>query len=1021
MKHFLPLILTVAITNMCICQSNAFSVLETDVVYNQSFDALGSNCKADIDLLNNWAILENGIEKNLLASNSGNTPCNQQYNSGSFNYGYTSNRSLGALPAASENVQLSFKALNSTNFNIQRIAVAYTGKQWYQGNASLEYVVFEIGYFNGDNNLVFQQIDDLTFLSPQFCDDKKKCKDEFELIDAEDNKNQVRLQKQVFLSEIVQPGKELIFRWTWQNLDANTESHALSIDDFEFVFFSEKLETWYMLSTEDDPSKNKSWTSWPNDTPSDIIPNKPGKNGYTESNSRFIVNHSFKPKSDFVFEGDNLQLEFNADFDFDKKAIESYGNNSKIYINSMSQTKGEVIIYGNSSKLIVSNNNSFDILDKSNREFIANVVVKTNANLNFYRHFKKLDKLEFKLDSCYDYSTVLFDNVDKSKDYQIIPAANYYNLHIQDSDGKLNSEIELAGPVEIRNEMTFTPNGDNVTASYPTKFIGANTTLNAPNYSGLGIFYAVEVAENAVLNLGNLYFNDIYNNHIIFDAPFTIYPSAIVNVKANQSLLLEGSNEFTHNGILNVLNNASLILDDGIKPLGTGKTYITRNQPFANRNAFNHWGSPVKNGTFGVASNVNGRLNYIFPNGEEENSDYQRFTGSIPMRVGRGYSAVGNTNTVFIANNPTEINYGSILYSATEEENDGDIENENFYLLSNPYASSLSAYQFLLENSDQIRATVYLFSQVNPFGQYSRSGDNIAVNILGSSDIGSQADSVINTSNFSGFNIASGQGFFVIDKTPDDGRIDINFSRAMQGGINNDFKLNHVAERKKVWVNLYSDSTYTSLLIAEHNKSTLKIDAMDAALAPVANNPLSIWSEVDNHKLAIQSVPDFRENYSLPLAMFTDSAGKFTIDVVQQNLDEIDVILFDSTLNVYHSINQAKYTFYKPNAGELKNRFYLIFKQKTVTELLPITNPINSIFSLDKNYCNKISYNTNSRLITLQSGIKNVQIVNELGLNLMPKMDKLNKTIDININSNQLYIVSYFVENKYCVQKVIAY
>lgn len=497
-----------------------------------------------------------------------------------------------------------------------------------------------------------------------------------------------------------------------------------------------------------------------------------------------------------------------------------------------------------------------------------------------------------------------------------------------DAFDESDKEIVYGGATTVRNNFTYERSVDEVTISSPVTFTGSPGVISTPNYSASGIFQEIIIANGASITFGSLLNGAQYQNRFEHNNLLTIQSGGTLSLLADQTLRLTTASEFSHNGILNVPTDASLIIADGKTVSGTGLTNITRAQSGTpSASVFNHWSSPVSSASIGSGEAVNGSRNYSYENGEDDNSDYTKLSSSTSMIKGCGYSAIGNLTSTFVANGPSEINFGDITYAASEQE-DGDSDDENYYLVGNPYASGLSAYDFINDNSSEIKGTIYLFSQANSYGSYSRSADNIAVNLFGSSDLGPAATGNSVVDDFSDFSIASGQGFFVIDATPEAPGISIDFTESMQTGVNNDFKSagNSRAEIKsRYWLTINNQTNYKSTLVGFASDATLGFDNLYDAPKVPSDVSLDIWSYLKNDRYEIQGLPEnIIATQRIPLGVTVPSVGSYEINIAASDGVNKPIVLLDSKEGVYHDLRSGSYSFLADETGQILNRFFLV-------------------------------------------------------------------------------------------------
>lgn len=548
------------------------------------------------------------------------------------------------------------------------------------------------------------------------------------------------------------------------------------------------------------------------------------------------------------------------------------GDNVQLIAKNTLTISESVTITGVNSRIVVDENARLNVDQFANAVFTTKLTLKQGA----YMEYDSYNVKSFSFDSLYDQSTVYFNSNNIFNGIQNIPPASYYNLHIGDEDGDREKTIRMDGAITIRNAFTFDPDGDNVTNNYPMIFTGNPGQINVPNYSGSGVFQEIIIANGADITLGDLLDDTRYKNQLLHNNKLTIQSGGTLSLSEDQTLRLNSATEFSHNGVLNVASAASLIMPNGKMVSGTGLTFIERQQSASpSSSIFNHWSSPVS-----------------------------------------------------VANGLSELNFGNITYTATEQE-DGDSDNENYYLVGNPYTSGLSAYDFINGNKTKIKGTIYLFSQVNTFGSYNREADNIAVNMMGSSDLGPAATGNSSVANFSDFSIASGQGFFVIDLTPGTPGISLNFTESMQTGVNDNFKASGSGSneiKSRYWLTVNNATNYKSTLIGFATDATLGFDnSYDAPKVP-SESSLDIWSYIKNDRYEIHGLPEnIIANQRIPIGVSVPSAGTYDLKIAATDgVNDKPITLLDSKEGIYHDLKQGAYQFIADDKGQIVDRFYLL-------------------------------------------------------------------------------------------------
>jgi hypothetical protein len=892
--------LTLFTASIVKCQE-ALPISTLDSIYTEDFNTLTGSDNSDVTVLEGVKLLLKDIDQNVVAANPGTNDT-----SGIFIYGIEDEWAVGGRASSGNDIKLAWMLRNSTDANITEIGVYYTGEQWYGGNSETQTLDFKFGQGSDSSNITLEDYS-LDFVNPRSCNTNifGNCTSARGELDGNAGANRSMYQAIITLADTLKPGEYLEFSWEDVNNKTTAQSHGLAIDDLGVIFFNDSITNWYLVNSTTEFSQPESWTRWPNLLTSTLQPDCEFPNDCFDSNANFIVNQVVTPFRDINLTGDNVQL---------------------IAKNALTITES-VTITGSNSRIVVDENASLNVDQFGAAEFTTQLTLKEGAFMEYVSYGAK----SFSFDSLYNESTVYFNSNSFFSGIQNVPSASYYNLHIGDEDGGRDKTIQLDGALTIRNSFTFDPDGDNVTNNYPVTFTGNSGVISTPNYNASGIFEEIIIAGGANISFGTLLNDAQYQNFFVHDDKLTIAAGGTLSLSADQTLRLTSTSEFSHNGVLNVSTDASLIIADGKTVSGTGITNITRAQSATpSTSVFNHWSSPVSSANIGSGEAVNGTSNYRYTNGEDDNSDYQRLYSSQSMLVGKGYSSLGNLTSTFIANGPSEINFGDITYTASEQE-DGDSDDENYYLIGNPYASGLSAYDFINNNSSEIRGTIYLFSQANSFGSYSRTADNIAVNLFGSSDLGPAATGNSSVSDFSDFSIATGQGFFVIDASPETPGISVDFTESMQTGINNDFKSagNSRSEIKsRYWLTINNQTNYKSTLVGFASDATLGFDNLYDAPKVPSEVELDIWSYIKNNRYEIQGLPEnILATQRIPLGVTVPSVGLFEMNIAAADgVDDDPIVLLDAKEGVYHDLKNGAYQFSSDEKGQILNRFFLVIQ-----------------------------------------------------------------------------------------------
>lgn len=964
---------------------NFRNVTVLDTVYEENFDALAATgALADLD---GWHINSGALLGGILNSSNGTG----LVDGGAFNFGSTgsSDRALGGRSdLLSGEVELIWIFKNTSGTPITKFDIYYTGEQWYGGSAyaNTQALDFSFGKGTTEQNISYTDYN-FDYTNPKGCNTfAGLCTSGKGALNGNLSANRSEKTMSFTIAQSVANGEYFALRWVVEGGLLFLNSHGMALDDIGFVPYNDTATTWYPIGTNFNSSTN--WTKYPNLKTSSAKPNAAGK-GFNDNNANFIIDRN---------------LTYNGDFD----------------------------LSGTSTKVIVKNGVNFTLGNGSSNDVKVNLVLLPGATFTSNLYKSAVNNIELLFDSIHDGSTVVFNSQNSFVGDVNIPAANFYNIEFTDTDGWGAKKYKTANAIKVRNNFNYVPNYSMTDATgLKVKFNG-DASFDMPNYSGENLFSQFTIAAGSSLTLNALKSSTYHNNLLYLNAAVTLETASMLDLTADQTLVIN-SGSLTHNGILELQSDASMIINDGVTVTGSGITSITRNQSNGSiigqggvtdselsNNAMgaanevtNHWSSPVSTLVVGPTGVVSGNKRWIYLNGEDDNSDYVNLTSNVTIPRGRGCSSKGNTSSTFVANNPAELNIGSFSYHA-DAEHDNDPDDAEYYLVGNPYTSGLSAAEFLTVNAEtngDILGTIYLFSQVNEFGSYSKSTDNIAVNLLGASDPGVSITTEVTTGSFEGFSIASAQGFLVVDKTPDDDQIDLDFSPSMQLGLNNDFKSlqNNVIGR--FWVMLNDGKNYKTTLIGIAEDATIGAD--DRYDAPMLNaaEGLNVWTTIGNKNYEIQGLPtsDLKAHV-IPLNVYVNKAGNHELKIVgKSEALYSELMLFDSVLNVTHDIGSGAYNFTSAKRGEINNRFYLKVKASRSTV------SVNDLDDLNTN-CTAIANHEGGLKITKKM---TELLITDISGKTLIETSTVNIGQTFEMPNSGAYIVRYISENHAnCAQKL---
>ena len=386
-------------------------------------------------------------------------------------------------------------------------------------------------------------------------------------------------------------------------------------------------------------------------------------------------------------------------------------------------------------------------------------------------------------------------------------------------------------------------------------------------------------------------------------------------------------------------------------------------------------------------------------------------------------------------------------YVFSGKPNNGDIDltisSGNDYLVGNPYASSIDANKFILDNGSVINGTgattgtLYFWEHwgggnhnlkdyEGGYATYNLSGGTVAV-AKGTPDI-DVAQIGVGTKT-PGRYIPIGQGFFVVAEGAG-GTINFNnsqrvFHKESSGnsifmGPNMDTEdetpnrsdnlnttisadINQSTDpRLKIKIGLNSISYYhRQLLVTVDENATINKDwGYDANIYDLQLDDM-FWT-LDNEKFVIQGIDAINQSTILPLGIQTSTDGnnKISIESLENVPYELEVFIHDKVLDIYHDLKASNYEVYLL-AGEYLDRFEITFSNQDALEI-----DDNQLIKIDVYYSNTIK---SIVLInpTLQT-IESIEVANILGQTIHTISNVTNenyKEIEVKNLSSGIYII----------------
>jgi len=293
----------------------------------------------------------------------------------------------------------------------------------------------------------------------------------------------------------------------------------------------------------------------------------------------------------------------------------------------------------------------------------------------------------------------------------------------------------------------------------------------------------------------------------------------------------------------------------------------------------------------------------------------------------------------------------NVLYKFVGTANNGDISvstdfqvigasNSRYNLIGNPYPSAISASDLIEENKATLSGTVYFWANNSTYftGAYSggASGD-YATYAVGSGTATASAGIMPNN------NIGSAQGFLVRRTGvfgTDGGVKNVllnNCMRVTDVSSNNIFFRNaqQNSTKDRFWINLTPQNGTTKQIAVVYMDGVTNgyDESFDGPLYSVTTN--KFYSLIDNGRYAINARPTFNLTDVVPVgftkANTNEETFTFSLANVEGLFDEnVDVILHDKVLNVYHNLTDANYTF-TSNATLDNSRFEIVYQTNALS------------------------------------------------------------------------------------------
>lgn len=453
------------------------------------------------------------------------------------------------------------------------------------------------------------------------------------------------------------------------------------------------------------------------------------------------------------------------------------------------------------------------------------------------------------------------------------------------------------------------------------------------------------------------------------DATKTLTVAAEDYLNVTKNITVNGDLIVKHQGSVVQFASNATVANNGV----INVEYTT---PFMLPRTFLVMGSPMTSETrTGVFTNAHKVLNHLTQNFVPNPDVAAQFPGAENFADDNydnwvTYNGAINTAEGYIVRPQPNLIEGNRTYDMTYEQgtlNSGDVEftvkynttrNNSPNVLSNPYASAISATDFIIANS--MVNEVYFWNPNTPpntslpgAGSMNFSMEDISMyNLMG----GTPAPSDPTQTDPSGY-ISTGQGFGI--KATAAGIA--TFTNSMRVTGNNNVAPRPAADgNDRVWISIKNEQyqMQNTTLIGFSPLTTAGID--EGYDSRRLANVVSLYTHLENgdKEFGIQSREVFEDGAKVLMGFSSllDDNLEYTISIKDINgpgFENATVFLIDNELNITTDLSQENYTF-KAEKGTYNSRFTLQFRSNevlgdTTTALEKITvypNPTNSILNI---------------------------------------------------------------------------
>ncbi len=450
---------------------------------------------------------------------------------------------------------------------------------------------------------------------------------------------------------------------------------------------------------------------------------------------------------------------------------------------------------------------------------------------------------------------------------------------------------------------------------------------NGSAWAGLGTS-APDAYEKVLL--AESYNTDLHGNFVTCECEIASGKSLIVT--ANH--YVEIHNRLINYGTVTVENDGNLIQRNDTS-VNVGNIKVKRNANLK-RLDYNYWGSSVAGQNLKAFSP--GTLSTRFYTYNEADDFFYVISPTANDFIpGKGYAIRAPndytiTNAVFNGEFFGVPNNGVISVNVAKTSN-------GYNLVANPYASNINFANFFSANSSVINNIAYFWTNVNPNPEMQGSNypsggflNNYAI-YNGSGGVpatGPAQNGSVTPNQY----IKVGQGFIIQAKNNGT----VVFNNSMRTNNTTAKFFNKMAKNAKeetndrFWLQLTTPLQVANKILIAYKKEATNDFEIDYDAPHLIIGADSFYSILGEHKLAIQGRKyPLTMNEVIPLGASFYAPGNYTISLAEKEgifANGQAIFIKDKTNNSLVNLQTEDYTFAVQTAGEIEDRFELVFMDK---------------------------------------------------------------------------------------------